>query len=575
MSFRYLLWAKWRGALNATRSARGGISGRALTFLLLGGGFWGGTFAAVYWFLDQCQRVEIFGDVLIEQLMGMVLLIVLSVLLFSNLVASFSTYFLADDMGTLMTEPIPPNQLYGARFVELLVQSSWMVALFSLPVFVSVGLLYSVPWTYYVALPFTLGPLLIIATAVATLVSLLLTSLMPAQRTREVLLILAALVFVVLFVLFRALEPERFLNPDERQGIVELLATFQAPRVVVLPSEWVQHVLWPLATGGRGEPLFYLGCLVSTAGALFFAGAWAFRSLHFGAFTRSREGRAEGSVPERVARRVLLRRSTPAERGAQLFEGLRRQRGSLSFAREMRRKDTLSFLRDTAQWTQLLLLGALVVIYLLNFRYVQKMGEGGIIGPVGLYFANLGLAGFVITAISVRFVFPTVSLEGRAFWLVRAAPQTTLRFLAAKWWALAPGLWVFGTLLTTVSNVMIGTEPRLSLLAVLFQTPVTLSVVALGVALGAIYPRFAVHNPAQIAAGFGGFVYMVLGVGLNLVVVLLSIGPTVLVLGRRVPFLGYPSTGTAVALGAACLLVPPIVGLVALRLAARRLEGGR
>ena len=48
-----------------------------------------------------------------------------------------------------------------------------------------------------------------------------------------------------------------------------------------------------------------------------------------------------------------------------------------------------------------------------------------------------------------------------------------------------------------------------------------LSLTALGVGLGAVYPRFFYENAAQIAAGFGGIIYMIIGliyVGLSIVI---------------------------------------------------------
>ena len=37
-------------------------------------------------------------------------------------------------------------------------------------------------------------------------------------------------------------------------------------------------------------------------------------------------------------------------------------------------------------------------------------------------FVNLAMAAFVTSAVAVRFVFPAVSAEGPAFWIVRTAP---------------------------------------------------------------------------------------------------------------------------------------------------------
>ena len=574
-NLQLLLYAKWRSVRNGVVNTRGGMRLRILLFALLGGLFWLGTFAAVYWFVDQCQRVEIFGDVLVEQLVSMIFLIVLSVLVFSNLIGSFSAYFLAEDLRFLITRPIRPYAFFTARFIELLLQSSWMVFVFSSPVFLTVGIVYRLGPSFYLSIPVVIIPLMVICTAIASLISFFLTNVLPARRTREILLLLVALLFVVLFVLFRSLQPERFLNPDDRSGIVEILSTFQAPQATFLPSKWAFRALWPDFIGlGDRHRGFFLGCLYSTAIGLFFLSGWAFRALHFNGYSKAQEGRSEGSAPERLFRAISGRRISVAERSKRALAALASGTGRFSFFAEMRRKDAHTFIRDTAQWTQLILLTALIVIYLLNFKYMQTIGEGGIIGPVGLYFCNLGLSGFVITAICVRFVFPSISLEGRSFWLIKSAPIAEISFLRAKWAAMLPGIWLVGQTLTLLSNFMIGAGWKLSVIALIVQTVATVSVVGLGVGLGAVYPRFRANDAVQVATGFGGFLYMVTGVVLNLAVLLLSAYPTLLILGPEASplrYLGAIRVGWGVCLGAAAVVLPLFVSLLAVRIGARNL----
>ena len=575
-NLQMLLFAKWRSVRNGVVSTTGGMRFRVSLFLFLGGLFWFGTFAAVYWFVDQCQRVEIFGDVLVEQLVSMVFLIVLSILVFSNLIGSFSAYFLADDLRFLMSRPIRPYAFFSARFIELLLQSSWMVFLFSLPVFISVGVVYRLGPGFYLSIPVVLVPMLVISTAIASVLSFFLTNVLPARRTREILLLLVALLFVVMFIVFRSLQPERFLNPDDRSGIIEILSTFQAPQATFLPSKWAFEALWPdfLGFGDRSRG-FFLGCLYSTAAGLFFVSAWAFRAFHFNGYSKAQEGRSEGSAPERIVRTLLGRRSTAAERSRRSLAALSAAgSGRFGFFAEMRRKDARTFIRDTAQWTQLILLVALIVIYLLNFRYMQTIGEGGIIGPVGLYFCNLGLSGFVITAICVRFVFPSISLEGRSFWLIRSAPVKAMTFLRAKWLALLPGIWVVGQTLTLTSNLMIGTGWELCVIALIVQTAATVGVVGLGIGLGAIYPRFGAGDAVQVATGFGGFFYMVTGVALNLAILVLSAYPTLLILGPEsspLRYLGPSRVGWGVVLGVGAILLPILVASLTVRLGSRHI----
>src|SRR5207244_11005841 len=92
--------------------------------------------------------------------------------------------------------------------------------------------------------------------------------------------------------------------------------------------------------------------------------------------------------------------------------------------REFVLKDIKLFFRDTTQWSQLILLAVLVVVYLFNIQALPlHRGE-----PVGFFyvnlvsFLNLGLAGFVLASIAARVIFPAVSLAGRQMRLLRSSP---------------------------------------------------------------------------------------------------------------------------------------------------------
>ncbi|MEI5604341.1 putative ABC transporter permease subunit, partial [Streptomyces brasiliscabiei] len=49
-------------------------------------------------------------------------------------------------------------------------------------------------------------------------------------------------------------------------------------------------------------------------------------------------------------------------------------------------------------------------------------------------FVNLAMGAFVLSAVAVRFVFPAVSAEGSAFWIVRSSPVSMKAFLWSKFW---------------------------------------------------------------------------------------------------------------------------------------------
>ena len=147
----------------------------------------------------------------------------------------------------------------------------------------------------------------------------------------------------------------------------------------------------------------------------------------------------------------------------------------------------------------------------------------------GLHFTNLALSAFVAVAICVRFGFPAVSLEGRAFWLVLRSPIAISEFLHAKWRSMAWPLLILLNALVLFTNISLDSGWFLTLTAAIVCSFGTYGSLGLALGIGAQYPRFKIDNAAKIATGFGGLLYMGQGIALALTTTLLSIYPTLAV----------------------------------------------
>ncbi len=172
------------------------------------------------------------------------------------------------------------------------------------------------------------------------------------------------------------------------------------------------------------------------------------------------------------------------------------------------------------QWSQLVLLGALVVVYIYNFRVLPRAGAfmAQFYLEHALAFLNLALAGFVTASVAVRFLYPAVSLEGRAFWVVQSAPLPLRRVWWSKFWSGLPPLAILGVLLLVLGNRALGVGAVTMAISVITLLLMTLAIAALGLCLGSIYPQFEYENAAKIPSSFGGVAYMILAIlliGLN------------------------------------------------------------
>ena len=131
------------------------------------------------------------------------------------------------------------------------------------------------------------------------------------------------------------------------------------------------------------------------------------------------------------------------------------------------------------------------------------------------------MAGFVMSTVTVRFVFPAVSAEGAAFWIIRTAPISLRDFLWSKFWTGLVPVLLLSECLTIAGNELLGVDPFLKRVAAVTIVFMAFALVGLATGLGARYPRFAADNPSQIAGSYGGVAFMILAVLFIIVMIVL------------------------------------------------------
>ena len=242
--------------------------------------------------------------------------------------------------------------------------------------------------------------------------------------------------------------------------------------------------------------------------------------------------------------------------------------------REFVIKDIKLFFRDTTQWSQLILLGVLVVIYLFNIQALPLFtGEQVPFFLVTVVsFLNLGLAGFVLSSIAARFIFPSISLEGRQMWLLRSSPLDLRALLWSKYWTGTIPLLVLALVITVFTNVLLRASGFMMLVSVGTIILLTLAISAMALGFGALYPQFETENAAQIPTSFGGLVFMMTTIALLAGVIVIEAIPVYGYL--RATFNGLPVRVTPTMIGAFGLVVAICLGatVIPLKVGLRKME---
>ncbi|MBF0549088.1 MAG: hypothetical protein HQK60_01005, partial [Deltaproteobacteria bacterium] len=427
-------------------------TGSKLAFMgMIGAAFWALIFYVFYRVLGYFQGVEDFGDVLAYKLLSVVILTFFSVLIFSNVVAAISTFFLAKDLELVHATPASREGIFWSRWVNTIVDSSWMVLIFGAPVFLAYGVVYSAGLGFYLTLLSVFLTLIMISSALGVLVVQALVNVFPARRMRDILFFLGIVAAILVYFLFRFIRPERLVNPEGFATMVLYFREMKGVHSVFLPSHWVTETLWGMLSPEMGAQTFFHLLLWSTTLALIVITTWVGGWLYHLGWSRSLEGKKS----RRLGRSFL-------DGAAGIFTFYLRPD-----IRSVIQKDFKTFFRDNNQWSQLFLLAALVVVYLYNFSVLPvDIAAAQSYYLVNLLaFLNLGLAGFVLAAVAVRFVFPVVSLEGPAFWLIRSSPMSIKKFLWGKFWAYLPPLLILAEVLTLVTNRMLNVSSAMNWLS--------------------------------------------------------------------------------------------------------------
>ena len=514
-----------------------------------------GDFALFQRLFRAIAKVEVttpfFALGLLRNVLALALLVAVTVLFSSSMTAAIGAFFTDLDLETYHAAPIPKWRIVLSRWIKTLVQSATIIYVFLIPLFVAFSSVYSVPLWFFPVVLINLALLLAIPVTLGCASIIALVRFFPVQRVHQIVATLAILVMTVAVVAFRMSRPERFFMPINTDDVTRALKAIELPSMERYPGTALADVMVAIA-GRQHTTLFPLRILIPSIalGALFIAVS---APMYFRAYVRARESMAPVAIGAtgfmRMTDMILRRFDAPM--------------------RALIGKEIRTLSRDVAQWSQLFLMAALLFLYLYNIRMLPLGGDAR--API-ISYANLGMAGFIIAAICLRFAYPSISSEGKAFWLVQTAPVSYRRLLIAKVIVYSIPLTALSLLLTVFANGILHAHPIVWLFTMIGAAMLPVTLVSLGVGLGAISPNFAAENPLQVGLALGGFAYMAAALGYTGAIMFLMARPVVQYIFWRLFAVDYQSVFVFIAPMAAAVILSVLLIVMPLLAAEKRLE---
>lgn len=436
------------------------------------------------------------GEEIIAQLINVIFLTLFVMVWFSSLIVSLSVFYISKDLDLIHSMPVRMGTFIFSRFHQSVTHSSWMVLLFTLPIFSAYGYFFKVPWTYYLYLLFNILPFVIISCLLGALAIMGLMRYFPTKKVHQVLSSIGLIFLVGVVVYLRFLSPEKFFGQeisDER--IIMFVESLKVPDYKFLPTSWISYGLTSWVGGDFKIALMQSLYLYSTA----FGGLvvlWATgRKIYFEGWTLVREANhAPLTKKESENTRFSFWKNLPL--------------GPIQ--RALLEKDMKIFKRDPEQWSQIFILCALMFVYIFN---IMNLPLNNLVLKNVISVLNIGLIGFVLSALVSRFVFSATSLEGKSMWAIYTAPVEMKKFLWSKFWMFFPPLLLIAEFLLIVSNYLLQVDVYVMNISFIGVFLITLGLVGMGIGLGAVYPSFNHDNISEIPTGTGGILFMTMSLG--------------------------------------------------------------
>ena len=452
--------------------------------------------------------IEDIGMLLIDRLVAIGFMIFFFLLIISSLVISLGSLYRSRETEYLFSTPLSVPLLFTGKFIDIIVFSSWTILVMALPI------LYAYARTrdfgtldYAIAGVLILLPFVLIAASIGTTFAILLRYLSKRANISVLIVAGVALISLILYLIITFSQPTQFQIQftEDFRALNLFINNFNLNTNPFVPNYWFIQGLGALVTRSTGDFVMFAAALITSACLSLSLLYIVVDKFYFRTWLISLE-----------QRQIALK---PAETTVQtphsmLFKPSRSQE------RTLLHKDILIFVREPAQWSQLLIIVVLLMLYFINLHFIP--GDIDIeIWRTILFLMNFGICGLILATLAVRFVYPSISLEGDSFWVLGSSPVSTATLFKEKFISSFITFFVIAETVAATSVWLLALEELYRILTFggIFLMSIALSCLAIG--FGAAFPDFSENNPGKIVSSPGGI--LTIAVSLTYVAVMIAL----------------------------------------------------
>ena len=436
------------------------------------------------------------GTFLLHRFISIILFIFFISVNIGNVIVSYSTLYKSNEVAFLLSKPLEYYKIFTVKFLDNFFYSSATLLLIIFAVLSGYGKYFQMEWWFYpLSILFMIIPFMFTAASLGVIVLMIIMKLAARFGGRKVLITFAVLYLAGTAFFFQYSSPVQTVKqvmafyPD----VNRYFSFLDSGLTKALPNFWIGNGLYWISGGRFYDALPYIIDQIALSALLFSLAVYLGKRWYFDTWKTSLGLNLGGGA--RKAGGAFLTGT------ASVFQP---QEEALL------KKEYLQFFREPSQWIHLSVILVLIAVFVsssagidIRFLPVYNLKIKTIIYLV-IFLFNV----FLISALTLRFVYTLVSIEGEAYWKIRSAPVSSLKFVLIK---IAPVLiiiFVLGQVLNYFSQLHF--ELQLQLTSSVNIACVTIAMVMLNFGMGNLYSNFKEKNPIRIASSQGASITFLL-----------------------------------------------------------------
>jgi ABC-2 type transport system permease protein len=431
------------------------------------------------------------GNFLLHRFILIVLFIFFITINVGNIVVSFSTLYKSSEVNYLITKPISFTKLFLIKFLDNFFYSSTTLLLIITAVLIGYITYFQLHWTFYpLTLLFLILPFMFTAGSLGVIILLIILKMSSKFGIKKVLFTISLIYLSSVISFYFISSPLDLIQKvfDYYPNINQYFGFLESKLLKYLPNYWIADSLYWISQNrlSRAIPYIYINVVFSLSFfmiALLIAKKWYYQTW-----------------------------LTALNISSDLRFKKRFRNNHFSFSKNSRlnsfdesivKREFWLFIREPSQWAHFGVMVLLITVFISSISGIN----GIVLSTYNSYLKTIVYLVitlfnvFLIASLSLRFVFPLISLEGDTIWRVRSAPINPNHLLLKRLSIYFLIIFFVGQIISFYSNHQF--PHQLSIVAQINSAVISVTLVTMNFGMGGMFANYKEKNAIRLASSQG------------------------------------------------------------------------